>query len=50
VYCRHLKILYLQDNLIERMEGLSKLKELEYVNFAVNNIGLIEGIRGCESL
>jgi len=50
VYCRHLKILYLQDNLIEKMEGLNKLKELEYVNFAVNSISLIEGVRGCESL
>lgn len=50
VYCRHLKILYLQDNLIEKMEGLNKLKELEYVNFAVNCVSLIEGIRGCESL
>lgn len=49
-WCRHLKILYLQDNIIEKMEGLTKLKELEYVNFAVNSIGLIEGIRGCESL
>ena len=50
VWCRHLKILYLQDNLIERMENLSKLKELEYLNVAVNNISLIEGIHGCESL
>jgi len=50
VYCRHLKILYLQNNLIEKMEGLTKLKELEYVNLAVNSISLIEGIRGCESL
>jgi len=32
------------------MEGMNKMKELEYVNFAVNNIGLIEGVRGCESL
>jgi protein TilB len=32
------------------MEGLSKLKELEYINAAVNNISLIENIRGCESL
>ena len=32
------------------MEGLNKLKELEYVNFAVNSITLIEGLRGCESL
>jgi protein TilB len=45
-----LKILYLQDNLIEKMEGLTKLKELEYVNLAVNSVSLIEGIRGCESL
>ena len=32
------------------MEGLNKLKELEYLNLAVNNVSLIEGIRGCESL
>ncbi len=28
VFCRHLKILYLQNNLIPRMENLQKLKEL----------------------
>jgi protein TilB len=50
VYCRHLKILYLQNNLIEKMEGLNKLKELEYANLGVNNISLIEGVWGCESL
>jgi protein TilB len=50
VYCRHLRILYLQDNIIERMEGLSKLKELEYINLAVNSVSLVEGVRGCESL
>lgn len=50
VYCRHLKILYLQNNLIEKMEGLNKLKELEYINVCVNNISLIEGVWGCESL
>ena len=32
------------------MEGLNKLKQLEYVNLAVNSISLIEGVRGCESL
>ena len=32
------------------MEGIHKLKELEYINLAVNNVTLIEGIRGCESL
>lgn len=48
--CRHLKILYLQSNLIPKMENLNKLKELEYLNLAVNNISKIENIRGCESL
>mmetsp|Transcript_25023 Transcript_25023/g.18880 ORF Transcript_25023/g.18880 Transcript_25023/m.18880 type:complete len:120 (+) Transcript_25023:171-530(+) len=32
------------------MEGLKKLKELEYINLAVNNIKKIEGISFCESL
>ena len=50
VYCRHLKILYLQNNLIEEMQGLSKLKELEYLNLAVNSVKTIKGIKRCESL
>ena len=37
-YCRHLKILYLQNNIIEKLENLDKLKELEYLNLAVNSI------------
>lgn len=32
------------------MEGLSKLKELDYLNLALNNISMVEGIEGCESL
>jgi len=40
----------MQSNLIPKMEGLAKLKELEYLNVAVNNISKIEGIRTCESL
>lgn len=32
------------------MENLSKLKEVEYINLALNNISMIEGIDGCESL
>mmetsp|Transcript_1880 Transcript_1880/g.1793 ORF Transcript_1880/g.1793 Transcript_1880/m.1793 type:complete len:119 (+) Transcript_1880:180-536(+) len=32
------------------MEGLKKLKELEYINLAVNNVSKIEGIAFCESL
>lgn len=49
-YCRHLKILYLQNNIIEKMENLSKLKELEYLNLAVNCVSKIENIDQCESL
>ena len=32
------------------LAGLNKLKELEYLNLALNNISMIEGIEGCESL
>lgn len=49
-YCRHLKILYLQNNIIEKLENLEKLKELEYLNLAVNSISKIENIEHCESL
>mmetsp|Transcript_29664 Transcript_29664/g.92694 ORF Transcript_29664/g.92694 Transcript_29664/m.92694 type:complete len:417 (-) Transcript_29664:456-1706(-) len=48
--CRHIKILLLQNNIIPKMEGLNKLKELEYLNLALNNISMIEGVDGCESL
>lgn len=48
--CRHIKILLLQNNIIPKMEGLTKLKELEYLNLALNNIPKVEGIEGCESL
>lgn len=29
------------------MENLNKLKELEYLNLALNNISKIENIEGC---
>jgi len=48
--CRHIRILLLQNNIIPKMEGLNKLKELEYLNLALNNISMIEGVEGCESL
>ena len=48
--CRHIKILLLQNNLIEKMENLSKLKELTYLNLALNNISMIEGIESSENL
>ncbi|KAJ3113698.1 Protein tilB [Phlyctochytrium bullatum] len=49
-YCRGLEILYLQNNLIGRIENLGKLKALRYLNLALNNIKLIENLEGCESL
>ncbi|CAD7941382.1 unnamed protein product [Amoebophrya sp. A25] len=48
--CRHLKILLLQHNCIAKLENLSKLKELEYLNVSLNNISKIENLDGCESL
>jgi protein TilB len=42
--CRELRILYLQNNIISRIENLSHLKRLEYLNLALNNITRIEGL------
>ncbi|KAK4475972.1 hypothetical protein MN116_001209, partial [Schistosoma mekongi] len=49
-WCKGLRILYLQNNLIPKIENLSKLKKLEYLNLALNNIEKIENLEGCESL
>uniref|UniRef100_UPI0037E70CD5 dynein axonemal assembly factor 11 n=1 Tax=Semicossyphus pulcher TaxID=241346 RepID=UPI0037E70CD5 len=49
-WCRDLRILYLQNNLIPRIENLGRLKKLEYLNLALNNIEVIENLGGCESL
>jgi len=48
--CRKLKILYLQNNIISRMENLFHLKDLVYLNLALNNITAIEGLHNCEFL
>eukprot|EP00755_Sulcionema_specki_P023062 Sspe_Gene.77968::Locus_48753_Transcript_1_1_Confidence_1.000_Length_1054::g.77968::m.77968/K19753/LRRC6; protein TilB len=48
--CRELRILYLQNNLIPRIEGLHHLKKLWYLNLAINNIQVIENLEGCEAL
>ncbi|KAI8832045.1 MCM2/3/5 family-domain-containing protein [Chytridium lagenaria] len=50
VYCRNLEILFLQNNLISRIENVGKLKSLKYLNLALNNIKVIENLEGCESL
>ncbi|XP_015267858.1 PREDICTED: protein tilB homolog, partial [Gekko japonicus] len=49
-WCRDLKILYLQNNLIPKIENVGKLKKLEYLNLALNNIERIENLEGCEDL
>lgn len=36
--CRRLKILYLQNNIIGEMKNLHHMKELEYLNLALNNV------------
>ena len=48
--CRKLKILYLQNNVIPRMENLHHCKDLEYLNLALNNIQKVEGLDRCEFL
>jgi protein TilB len=48
--CRHLKILYLQNNIIGKMENLHHMKDLGYLNLALNNITRIEGLKNCEFL
>nr|XP_027212240.1 protein tilB homolog [Penaeus vannamei] len=49
-WCPRLRILYLQGNLIAKIENLGRLRELEYLNLALNNIEVIEGLERCESL
>ncbi|XP_077990866.1 dynein axonemal assembly factor 11-like [Glandiceps talaboti] len=49
-WCRDLKILYLQSNLIPKIENVGRLKKLEYINLALNNIERVENLEGCESL
>ena len=40
----------MQNNLISKLNNLHRLKELEYANFAVNNVRKIENLQRCESL
>ena len=48
--CRNLRILYLQNNIISKLENLYHLQELRYLNMALNNITKIEGLSSCEFL
>ncbi|XP_011177317.1 protein tilB [Zeugodacus cucurbitae] len=49
-WCRDLKILLLQSNLIGKIENLHKLKKLEYLNLAINNIERVENLEALEAL
>ena len=48
--CRKLKILYLQNNIISKIENLHHCKDMEYLNLALNNIERIEGLKTMEFL
>lgn len=48
--CPRLKILYLQNNLISKIDGLRRLSELRYLNLALNNITSISGLEQCHAL
>ena len=48
--CRKIRILYLQNNIISKIENLAHCKDLEYLNLALNNVERIEGLRTCEFL
>ena len=49
-FCRQLKIIYLQDNAITKLENLKRLKCLNYLNVSMNVIETVEGLDGCENL
>ena len=49
-FCRQLKIIYLQDNAITKLENLKRLKCLDYLNVSMNVIETVEGLDGCENL
>jgi protein TilB len=38
ILCPHLRILYMPNNLIACLENMNRLKELQYLNLAMNNI------------
>ena len=49
-WCREMKILYLHNNLICKIENVSRLKQLNYINLTLNCIETIEGLDKCENL
>lgn len=47
---KSLNYLLLRLLIIYLSESVGRLKKMEYLNLALNNIEVIEGLRGCESL
>jgi len=48
--CPELEILYLQHNLISKIENLRRLRDLDYLNMALNNVTEITGLERNEKL
>ena len=48
--CRELRIVYLQNNNIQKIENINRLKELRYLNLAINKVRQFEGLHRCEFL
>lgn len=48
--CNRLKILYLQNNIISEMRGFERLRDLRYLNLALNNVTRIDGLQHAEFL
>ncbi|XP_071527616.1 dynein axonemal assembly factor 11-like [Panulirus ornatus] len=49
-WCPRLRILYLQGNLIAKIENVGRLRDLEYLNLALNNLECVEGLDRCHAL
>lgn len=49
-WCPKLQILMFQGNLISKLENLYRLKELNYLNMAMNCVEVIDDITSCEYL
>jgi len=49
-WAKRLQILYLQGNIIEKIENIGRLRELIYLNLCLNNVKKINGLDQCEAL
>jgi len=49
-WAKRLQILYLQGNIISKIENLGRLRELIYLNLCLNNVKKLRNLEGCEAL